>query len=86
MHNGIFLTSAVTNLKTLLTSGGNIAGVTANTLFPQEQKVCYFRPPTGSYQSVWDTTEQQESLYSPVVTQYSHVLPETPMMVWKAGS
>ncbi|MFM7985898.1 MAG: hypothetical protein ACKPKO_41945, partial [Candidatus Fonsibacter sp.] len=82
LHNGFnAMTRAVVKLKTLLTIGGNFAGVVANTPFPQEQKDLYYRPPTVSYQSVWNTTEVKEGQHSPVYFKSTAVYcPKTPML------
>ena len=44
------------------------------------------RTPLVAYQSVWGTSEQQKSQYSSVVTKYARLLPDTPMIYWKAKS
>ena len=51
--------------------------------FPQQQTEYVLRTPTVSYQSVWNTQEQQKSQYSSEVTKYARLLPETPMIDWK---
>ena len=42
------------------------------------------REPAVSYQSVWNRQEQQKSQYSSEVTKYARLLPESPMIDWKA--
>ena len=54
--------------------------------FSQEQTEYVLRTPTVSYQSVWNTQEQQKSQYSSEVTKYARFLPETPMTDWKGKS
>ena len=52
--------------------------------FPPEQSEYVLRTPIVSDQSVWNTQEQQKSQYSSEVAKYARLLPETPMIDWKA--
>ena len=85
IHNGFLaLTMVVTNMKTLLITGNKVGGgITLWTPFPKTQAEYVLRTPTVSYQSVWNTQEQQKSQYSSDVTKYARLLLETPMIDWK---
>ena len=53
--------------------------------FPPNQPDYVLQAPVLSYQSMWDTQEQQLSQYSSVVTKYARLLPDTPMIDWKSS-
>ena len=63
-----------------------MGGITSWMPFPKEQEEYVLRAPLVAYQSVWGTPEQQKSQYSSVVTKYARLLPDTPMIDWKAKS
>jgi hypothetical protein len=72
------LTIAVSNIKTLLNTGNKVGGISSWMPFPPHQTEYVLQPPIQSYQSVWNTQEQQTSQYSSVVTKYARLLLDTP--------
>ena len=51
---------------------------------PPDQPGYVLQPPVLSYQSMWNSQEQQQSQYSSVVTKCARLLPDTPMIDWKS--
>ena len=87
IHNGFLaLTQAAATLKTKLKSGELVIGITGALPFPKEQKEYVLRPSITSYSSVWSTAEHPASTYVTLVTKPVHILPETPLIPWRAKS
>ena len=64
IHNGFLaLTIAVSNIKTLLNTGNKVGGISSWMPFPPHQTEYVLHPPVQSYQSVWNSPEQQTSQY-----------------------
>ena len=86
IHNRLLaLTIAVSNIKTLLNTGNKVGGgVSLRGCLFQLINPYVLQAPVLSYQSMWNTQEQQKSQYSSVVTTYARLLPDTPMIDWKS--
>ena len=86
IHNGFLaLTQAAATLKTKLKSGESVVGITGKLPVPKEQKEYFLRPTVASYTSVWSSEEHQASTYVTPVKKPAHILPETPLIAWKAN-
>ena len=54
--------------------------------FPKIQKEYFLRTTVTSYTWVWGSDEHQASTYVTPVTKRAHILPETPLISWRAKS
>ena len=57
-----------------------------NCHIPKKQKEYFLRPTVASYTSVWSSEEHQASTYVSPVKKPVHILPETPLISWRATS
>ena len=87
IHNGFLaVTQAAALLKPKLKSGELVIGITGALPFPKEQKEYFLRPSIASYSSVWSTAERQSTTYVTPVAKPVHILPDTPLIPWRAKS
>ena len=87
IHNGFLaVTQAAALLKPKLKSGELVIGITGALPFPKEQKEYFLRPSIASYSSVWSTAEHQSTTYVTPVAKPVHILPDTPLIPWRAKS
>ena len=87
IHNGFLaLIQAAATLKTKLKSGELVVGITGKLPFPTEHKEYFLRPNITLYSSVWSSQEHQASTYVTPVKKPVRILPETPLIPWRATS
>ena len=67
----------------MLTTGNKVGCFSKDAFVPPEQPEYILPTLVASYQSAWNTQEQQKSQYSSEVTKYARLQLDTPMIDWK---